>query len=357
MSQTSFRYEVFLSFRGSDTRNTFTSHLYEALKRHNVEVFHDTSLPRGQHIATQLSEAIKESKIYVVVFSTHYAHSRWCLEEISQMMSCVHMNDQQVVLPVFLDVRQSDLRSFEELIIANHGIKFDQETVQKWRKALQEVAELPDGLHLQDDADGNEKELLDQIVENIRKKLHEQPSVNLPDPHHVFGIESQVQEVVSLLNEPSDDGIRVVVISGPAGTGKTQIAKATFDHLHIDFKNQHSCFLPDVKTTFGEINGKFSLQKRLISNLVPNEERRIDNYHQGIGKIERMIKNQKVLLVLDDVDNEEQLKILGVNRAVLGRGSKIIVTTRDGSTAVDLLKPDARYEPRLLDENESLEVF
>nr|XP_043635416.1 disease resistance protein RUN1-like isoform X1 [Erigeron canadensis] len=358
--QQTFRYDVFISFRGEDTRNYFTSHLYATLKRHNFDVFHDTSLPRGLGIAPQLSKAIDESKIFLVVFSLNYADSKWCLDELSQMMQCVHlMNSQQIVLPVFLDVKQSDVGtqqgSYKEPFI-KHDIEFVQERVQKWRDALQEAGQLP-GLHLQDDANGDEKELLDQVVEKIRKMLHGQ-DVDVAYMNPVVGIEPRMQEAISLLNGSCEDDVCVLAISGPVGIGKTEIAIATYNQLAIHFKAQYCCFLPNVKALFGGVpNGKVDLQKMMITNLRNDESYiRIDSDYQGVKMIERLIKHQKVLLVLDDVDNDEQLKILGMNRAIFGPGSRIIVTTRDGSVT-GRLKPDAIYEPRMLDESESMEVF
>ncbi|XP_076883674.1 putative disease resistance protein At4g11170 [Bidens hawaiensis] len=155
------------------------------------------------------------------------------------------------------------------------------------------------------------------------------------------------------------DDVRVVVIHGRVGTGKTRIANATYKRLAIDFGARYSCFLSDVNTIFGERNGKLTLQKKLLSKLGQNDECRIriDSYHQGIGKIKNMITNRKLLLVLDDVDNDEQLKTLGMNAAILGGGSRIIVTTRHESNALDQVKPYTMYEPRLLDEEESLKMF
>jgi len=48
-------YDVFLSFRGEDTRASFTSHLYTALHNEGIFVFKDDeTLPRGNKISPSL---------------------------------------------------------------------------------------------------------------------------------------------------------------------------------------------------------------------------------------------------------------------------------------------------------------
>ncbi|OMO92690.1 hypothetical protein COLO4_17386 [Corchorus olitorius] len=56
------KYDVFLSFRGDDTRNNFTDHLLAALKRSGIITFKDDeNLEAGESIAPGLSKAIQES--------------------------------------------------------------------------------------------------------------------------------------------------------------------------------------------------------------------------------------------------------------------------------------------------------
>jgi|UniRef100_A0A2K1ZU98 hypothetical protein len=82
-------YDVFLSFRGEDTRKTFTDHLYTALVQAGIHTFRDDDeLPRGKEISDHLLEAIQESKISIVVFSKGYASSRWCLDELVEIVKC-----------------------------------------------------------------------------------------------------------------------------------------------------------------------------------------------------------------------------------------------------------------------------
>ena len=75
-----WKYEVFLSFRGVDTRRGFTDHLYAALKRKGILTFRDDEeLERGKSISLELLKAIEESRFAIIIFSRNYAfqHGAW----------------------------------------------------------------------------------------------------------------------------------------------------------------------------------------------------------------------------------------------------------------------------------------
>ncbi|BFG41731.1 hypothetical protein CerSpe_280050 [Prunus speciosa] len=82
------KYDVFLSFRGEDTRYTFTSHLYAALCAKKIKTYIDDILERGEEIAPSLLEAIEKSKLSVIIFSKNYASSTWCLDELVHILRC-----------------------------------------------------------------------------------------------------------------------------------------------------------------------------------------------------------------------------------------------------------------------------
>lgn len=69
----------------------------------------DDSLQKGNDIATELIQTIRASRILVVVFSRNYAESRWCLQELAEIMECQETSGQ-IVLPVFYDVDPSHVR-------------------------------------------------------------------------------------------------------------------------------------------------------------------------------------------------------------------------------------------------------
>ncbi|RVW19336.1 TMV resistance protein N [Vitis vinifera] len=73
-----------------------------------------------------------------------------------------------------------------------------------------------------------------------------------------------------------------------------------------------------------------------------------------------MIKDRlcfkKVLLVLDDVDDLNQLEALAGDHNWFGPGSRIIVTTRD-KHLLEVHEIDALYEAKKLDHKEAVELF
>ena len=104
------KYDVFVSFRGEDTRDNFTSHLYSALCRQNIQTFIDDQLNRGDEISESLVNAIEVSHISVIIFSESYASSRWCLDELVKILEC-KKEYAQIVIPVFYRVDPSDVRN------------------------------------------------------------------------------------------------------------------------------------------------------------------------------------------------------------------------------------------------------
>ncbi|XP_042962742.1 disease resistance protein RUN1-like [Carya illinoinensis] len=117
-------YDVFLSFRGEDTHNTFSAHLHHALLQNGIHTYIDEDELRREN----------------------YASSIWCLDELLNILNCKETK-QQIVLPIFYHVNPSDVRNqrggFGEALAVCVG-KFNEDVkkVQRWKAALQEVANL-----------------------------------------------------------------------------------------------------------------------------------------------------------------------------------------------------------------------
>ncbi|XP_060674515.1 TMV resistance protein N-like [Ziziphus jujuba] len=141
------RYDVFLSFRGEDTRSGFTSYLYAALCEKGFSTYMDEhKLERGDEISPTLLKAIEESKISVVIFSEKYASSTWCLNELVHILEC-KKNNGQIVMPIFYGIVPSDVRKQNGsygMAFAEHEESFRDriKEVHQWRAALKEVSNL-----------------------------------------------------------------------------------------------------------------------------------------------------------------------------------------------------------------------
>ena len=142
------KHDVFISFRGEDTRKKFTDHLYYGLEQKSISTFKDDEkLERGTPIGPGLFKAIEESRIAVVILSSDYASSRWCLIELAKIVDCMKKTGL-VVLPVFHYVNPSDARNQKEIYteaFKKHEEIFkdsNEEDVRMWKAALTEVANI-----------------------------------------------------------------------------------------------------------------------------------------------------------------------------------------------------------------------
>ena len=142
-------YDVFLSFRGEDTRNGFTGHLYRALCEKGIKTFIDNDLQRGEEISRELLKAIRSSRISIIIFSQNYAFSAWCLDELVEILNCNKKG--QLVLPIFYKVNPSEVRKQEgDFEVAKiEKFKNKKEKVKTWNAALTEAANLS-GWHYKD---------------------------------------------------------------------------------------------------------------------------------------------------------------------------------------------------------------
>ncbi|KAK2965381.1 hypothetical protein RJ640_024123 [Escallonia rubra] len=103
------KHDVFLSFRGEDTRHNVLPRVHQALVDAGIPTFKDDiSLEKGCDIASELLKAIQMSSVAVIIFSRNYATSGWCLDELVKIVEC-KKEDGQVILPLFVDVDPCDV--------------------------------------------------------------------------------------------------------------------------------------------------------------------------------------------------------------------------------------------------------
>jgi Leucine-rich repeat (LRR) protein len=116
---------------------------------------------------------------------------------------------------------------------------------------------------------------------------------------------------------------KLMGIVGAAGMGMTKLAKEFKENNKSRYSG--SCLLSDVKES-----SPVSLLRKILEDLTQLNEQ-IDTVEQGIHKLKERIstcKASKYLIILDDVDDDAQMKALSPIWDVLSSNSFILVTSR-----------------------------
>ncbi|KAJ9551079.1 hypothetical protein OSB04_015124 [Centaurea solstitialis] len=339
-------YDVFLSFRGEDTRYSFTDHLYEALGRAGLLTFRDNDeIDRGRELKPEIDRAIKASKASVVVLSEHYATSTWCLEELWLILE-QRREFNHFVLPVFYHVDPSDVRNQQKTfkIEVKTSSRWTDDNVKRWREALKKVADLTGEV-----LSGPETKFIKKIVDELYNEL-DGKKVHLP--LNLTGMGIRYEKITSRLHQPD---LEYIAIYGMGGSGKTTLAKYIYESNRKRFESMS--FIEDIGTRCRVHNGLLELQEQLLKDLLGGRKRKIPSVSHGTCKIEEALQTKRALIVLDDIVEETELV------ALLGNGeinpqSKIIITTENTDNCSMFSSSRCQlYKMELLNDDESLELL
>ncbi|KAJ7951599.1 NBS-LRR disease resistance protein [Quillaja saponaria] len=376
------KYDVFISFRGEDTRKNILSHLCAAFEREKIDVYIDYRLKKGYDIGGALSKAIEESMISVVIFSKNYATSKWCLDELLKIVEWMKKK-KQVIIPVFYKVDPSnvrkqrgsyakafanhirdaiystwkhggsyakyfrDRRKNKKICSRLHKQNFEKKMkrVKKWRNALTDIANLG-GFHSRSYRDDNE--CIEEIVRDIWGKLSHLPGNDFKSS--LVGMETHILQIKSLSSKYSANVCNFLGIWGISGIGKTTIASELYYKLQSEFEYWY--FAANVREKW-EKSEKIDLRNDLVYKImgkrieIPTPD--LPNY------VKRQLRRKRVLIVLDNVNMLEQIEYLtGRDGHWFHSGSVIIVTTRKKQIVKNTT---AQYKVKKLKSRDDVELF
>ncbi|KAL3741009.1 hypothetical protein ACJRO7_022170 [Eucalyptus globulus] len=324
-------YEVFLSSRGQEMHRVFADFLYTSLTDVGIHVFrNEEELETGEEIDPQLIQTIEQCKISIPVISMDYALSKSCLPELDQMVESMDKKNS-IIIPVFYYVEPSDVRDHRGLF-ANAPVEHvgDLHSFNRWWYALRRIGKL-EGHLLHEKNEGSHGKVVKRIVHEVQQKLKKR---DLIVPEQLVGLHPHVQEIMAKLKVDYRNGqaieieatcVKVLGIYGIPGVGKTVLAKHVYNQLYhlVDA----CCFLGEIQA---EINshGIVSVQNKLISELSEGNAKKFDRSEEALSHIRKIFCTMKILVLLDDVYNNEQLGALvgGLNGLCLG--SRVILTSQ-----------------------------
>jgi len=183
------------------------------------------------------------------------------------------------------------------------------------------------------------------------KQLRNTPLTVAP---YTVGLDDRVEVLKKLLDLKSND-VRVLGLYGMGGVGKTTLAKSLFNDLVVHNFERRS-FIPNVRSQVSKHHGLVSLQNKIRGDLCGRKEDPINDISDGISAIKEMVHEKRVLLILDDVDDVEQLKFLMGKREWFYKGSRVVITTRDKEILTESYV-DLHYEVKELEFSEAMELF
>ncbi|XP_010481618.1 PREDICTED: disease resistance protein LAZ5-like [Camelina sativa] len=347
-------WQVFINFRGEELRGNFISHLEGALTLAEIKYYIDTKEVPSEDL-TVLFTRIEQSEIALSIFSSKYAESKWCLDELVKITEQVQKGKLRII-PVFFNVTPEEVKEQKgEFGLKLYGEgKRKRPNIPNWENALQSVPSKI-GLNLKNFR--NERELVDKIVDSVKRVLAVIPLNGISKdistvssngntsskhtqqpkaPPLEYGMEQRLKQLEGKLDFDSLE-TQLVGIVGMPGIGKTALSE-----LHFKKWNNRFVFKKIIRATREESNDGSDWFKDTLMN-----GKELDHKAQMF--------NRKIFVVLDDVSHKNQVNFLLENLEWIKKGSKILITTRDKSTIADLVH-DTYMVPGLNDK-EALELF
>ncbi|XP_024024451.1 putative disease resistance protein RGA3 [Morus notabilis] len=221
------------------------------------------------------------------------------------------------------------------------------------RQKLDDVAKDKSNFHLKEHH---------QDARQVRREMES----SFVRPSEVIGRESDRDKIVKLLmQKDNNNSISVIPIIGVGGLGKTALAKLVYNDDKVTEKFYPKlwvCVQQDFNVT--ELTRKLLISSISATNTVHQSLKQTrDISNLSVDQLQlflrSILKDKKVLLVLDDVWNEDRGKwneVRDLLSAVCAMGSKVIVTTRNTQVA-SIMGTTRTHHLECLSEEDSLSLF
>ncbi|CAN1770955.1 Disease resistance-like protein DSC1 [Linum perenne] len=322
----------------------------------------------------ELLRILQRTAVSVVIFSSQFADSSLCLDEVHTVAQCVQ-NWRHRALPIFYNVDWTTVagdynwfHDFKSVFCSCFlprdatlyaktiaGLDATQKRKDEWMKSLKVVASKTGRTS---ESFPVEAGLIEEVVSQILTKLATMSSAI--EFNNLVGMASRISEVDRLLAmDATDDAIRIVGLWGMGGLGKSVLARACYERLkglHREEMKFH--FVDKINETCDKQYLIEGLVHEMYSTLLSESYLTWDDV--GVDYRRARLCRLKVFVVLDDVQTPSQLEQFFLGEALslvklFAAGSRIIITTRN-QRVINYVKAEM-YPVEHLNDVQSLQLF
>ena len=143
-----------------------------------------------------------------------------------------------------------------------------------------------------------------EVIEDVVKEILNKLSYTLfIDTKELVGITSRVEKLMTHLAIKSN-GVRLIGIRGTGRMGKTALARVVYKMISNQFEAYS--FISNVREVY-EKYGILQLQQTLLNDLLTLRDIKVKDVDDGVFMIKNRLRHKKILPVLDDVNELDQL--------------------------------------------------
>ncbi|CDY11145.1 BnaC06g23970D [Brassica napus] len=339
--------DVFLSFRGEQTRKTFLSHLLSSLKKKDI-----TTSTSSESCPVSV-QALQVSLVAIPIFSNDHASLDLWVDDLATIIDCDKKGTLTAV-PVFFQLDPNDF-----LKMLRTAGKDAQTMHEPQRRSLEIVKKWLDA-HIINKSGFNsldwyldDSELVGKVTSFVSDILTSSTSryqtstglstyrslkllfkIKLSEEMHKPLRRISVRDNTDIRRNSRFEDLRaltlrakstIIGVCGVEGVGKTSLVRHVYDDISPHFQH-YFFFINRIRTQ--DCSYK---PESLVTDLAREALKESSFHGRSIDAIKEMIRRRKVLLVADGVDDIKQLKGIIKEASWFGPGSRVIVITKDRS--------------------------
>ena len=336
-------FDVFISYARADNGGPepavwdFVEQLQADFHNFSPEVrlkvfFDERSVFDGQYWQNQIYKGLRQSKSMLAFLSKAYFESEWCMKEWDEYVRLEQARTfpGEALTPIFI-VAPPDLEK-----------QLPPEALERYQAALQRNAVVDLVPYWNQGRKAFQEQLVRDRMQRIRDTIHARvefgrrleavPRSTFERNPRFTGRDSQIAELRDQLLQYSMAGL--CAVNGAGGVGKSSVAREYAHRFRPEYMGgQFEINLANV-TALPRLQSEFVRLALLCHVDIPYTLPEDEQYRRALDHFNGMSPKQKVLVILDNLEEDATRLVSAANRRLLPSAEKVhyLITTRADQT-------------------------